>query len=74
MNNFSVNPPYIFTIDQKIAKMFCKAFYVRYQNMYYVDYVGFPTCSQLFWEPCCELFLVNNPVLHSVNLPSVNPP
>ena len=34
--------------------------------MYYIDYIdyeGFATCSQLFWEPCWELFLVNKPVL-----------
>ena len=31
--------------------------------MYYIDYVGFATCSQQFWE----LFLVNKPV-HSVHV------
>ena len=46
---FLVNLPSIFTIDQKIGKMFCKAFYVRYQNMYNVDYIGLATCSKLFW-------------------------
>ena len=33
--------------------------------MYYINYVGFATHSQLFWELCWELFLVNRPNLHS---------
>ena len=32
--------------------------------MYYINYVGFATHSQLFWELCWELFLVNRPNLH----------
>ena len=40
---------HIYHWPQKIAKTFCKAFYVHYQNMYCIDYVGLDTCSQLFW-------------------------
>ena len=28
-------------------------------GMYYIDYVGLATHSQLFWEPCWELFSAN---------------
>ena len=40
--------------------------------MYYLDYIGLATPSQLFWEPCLEFFSVNKPVLHSVLLWSIH--
>ena len=52
--------------------MFCKAFYVCYQDMYYIDYIRFPTCSQLFWEPCWELFWsISQCSIRSIHLRSI---
>ena len=60
-------------LTERFAKTFCKAFNVCYQDMYYIDYVGFVTCSQLFWEPCWEFFWsISQCPIRSIHLSSIH--